>query len=117
VQWNVQLPKEDEESARLPPEAEWMLFRAAQEAMTNCAKHAQAKCLRVELKQDEKSLELSLHDDGVGFVPEDLSSAGPGIGMGLLTMRERVERVGGVLAIYSEPGSGTRIQVTLPLEA
>lgn len=95
-------------SARaLAPEVESSLFRIAQEALTNCAKHAGAKNVTLRLSADGEQVALIIGDDGVGFDCECQSSAG----LGLLTMRERAEFAGGSLSLETAPGRGTRIQV------
>jgi signal transduction histidine kinase len=117
VDWNVQFAQGNGADVRLDADTEWMLFRVAQEAMTNCAKHAKASRLQIDLIQSPAMIELRFRDNGTGFDPQGLGQAGPAIGMGLLTMRERVEQAGGVFALQSEPGNGTRIRVNLPLLA
>jgi len=94
---------------RLPAEEKIALFRIAQEALTNCARHAQAKAVAVELNTEIDHLELSITDDGVGV---DLAGAGHnGRGFGLLSMQERAEAIGGSWSIESAPGKGTRVTV------
>jgi len=85
------------------------LYRIAQEALNNTIKHAQASRVVIRLQEDSGEIVLSVQDDGVGFDPQDEY---PGH-MGLHTMRERVERLGGTLHIESAPGQGTRTRVTL----
>jgi two-component system, NarL family, sensor histidine kinase UhpB len=96
-------------SPRLPRAAERALFRIAQEALANAAKHAGAETVTIELDQDEREARLSVSDDGRGF---DTGSASGGFG--LQTMRERVEEVGGSLEVESAADLGTRVTATLP---
>jgi signal transduction histidine kinase len=97
-------------------EAAVACFRIVQEALTNVVRHAQAKHVWIELNQTEGLLELVVRDDGAGFdVSRTLERAAGGANLGLIGMRERVEILGGRLAIDSEPGHGTRIRVSLPL--
>jgi signal transduction histidine kinase len=87
------------------------LFRVAHEALNNTIKHAQASMIGIELAQVQDAVMLSIHDDGVGFDPRE---AHPGH-FGLQSMRERIEREGGVLTIESRPNEGTTVRATLPL--
>jgi two-component system sensor histidine kinase UhpB len=86
------------------------LFRVAQEALVNAIKHSDASQVRVELTGGPSNVALTIADDGKGFAADGLSHAG----LGLISMRERVESVGGVLEIREEPTSGTRLRVTVP---
>lgn len=79
------------------------------EALTNAAKHSGATCVRVELSEDDHSLTVSVHDDGAGFAPVD------GAGMGLVNLRDRVEALGGTLAVTGRAGVGTDVLARLPL--
>ena len=85
------------------------LFRIVQESLTNCVRHAQATHVDIELSVDEKFLLLTVSDNGRGFVMNDQRAGG----IGLVSMRERIEALGGVLNIYSSPGQGTRVQAKL----
>jgi len=95
---------------RYSQELESLLFRIAQEALTNCAKHAQAESVTVSFNNGEYPLSLAISDDGIGFAPAQLGKDGV-IGLGVLNMREMVEIIGGRLIIESSPGYGTRIVV------
>jgi signal transduction histidine kinase len=107
----------DGKRRRIRPDLETIVFRIGQEALTNIAKHASAESVHVHLAFRESSLRLSIEDDGCGFNPEDvLFTNGSGrSAWGLLGIQERVALVGGVCSILSEPGSGTRIEATVPL--
>ncbi|MHB8576962.1 MAG: GAF domain-containing sensor histidine kinase [Dehalococcoidia bacterium] len=98
----------------LPPRLEVGVFRIAQEALTNVARHAAATSVSVLLSVDEAPggrLRLSVEDDGRGFDAE----APPGH-FGLVGMRERARLLGGGLQIASTPDAGTRVELDLPLE-
>ena len=95
----------------LRPEAAVALFRIAQEALNNAAKHSSAKTIAVGLEEQAGELTLSVHDDGKGFDP----GAAPRGRWGMSTMRERAEAAGGCLSIHSIPGSGTTVRATVPL--
>ena len=86
------------------------LFRIAQEAMHNTVKHARATTLRVALTEASGQLHLSVCDDGIGFDP-----SGPFPGhLGHRSMRERADRLGGLIEIESAPGEGTCVRATFP---
>jgi len=92
-------------------------FRIVQEALTNVARHAQAKRVSVELRQRGAELHLTIRDDGQGFdVEEALRRAARGASLGLPGMQERAQCVGGQLRIESAPGRGTEIRAIFPLE-
>ena len=95
---------------RLIPEAmRTEIFRIAQESMTNVLKHAKAELVLVELAFEEDRLVLGVVDDGSGFPTTSEHE-----GFGLLGMHERADRIGATLSIYSAPGKGTRIVLSVP---
>lgn len=103
--------------ARLAPDAETHLFRIAQEALTNCAKHSQAKTVRIGQARIGDAIELAIADDGVGFDAAALGQADKPGGHGLTTMRRRAEFMGGTFSLDTGPGRGTRIVVEIPAVA
>jgi signal transduction histidine kinase len=100
---------------RLPLPAEIALFRIAQEALNNVAKHARATRVDVRLAEAGESVVLSITDNGTGFDASQQRMAKPSWGM--TTMRERAEAVGATLTVDSTPGRGTRIQAAIPRDA
>jgi signal transduction histidine kinase len=100
-----------EGDGRLPPAIEMELDRITQEALNNALKHAQAHRIAVQLRQDERTVALEITDDGIGFDPGISRSGG---GLGLRGMAERAARLGGRLAVESQPGEGTRVRVEVP---
>jgi signal transduction histidine kinase len=91
-------------------------LRIAQEAVSNALKHGRATRLHLALRSDADSIVLTVEDNGQGFAAEERqSSPGRGEHLGLLSMRERAERIRGRLAIVSAPGRGTTIQATVPI--
>lgn len=100
---------------RLPPQHETVLFRAAQEALTNIARHARARNITVALAQTDRTVRLDVQDDGVGFDVTAPARHAAGSGLGLVGMRERVALVGGNYTVTSEPGQGTHIVIEVPL--
>jgi PAS domain S-box-containing protein len=103
----------DETMPRLPSETEIALFRIAQEALTNVAKHARASRGAVTLRRAGERTVLTIADNGVGFAPQASQASGAGSKWGILIIHERVEAIGGHVRIESEPGKGTRIIVEL----
>jgi signal transduction histidine kinase len=100
-------------ATRMNADSESMLFRVAQEALTNCAKHAQASAIDIELHFGNPRAVLAISDNGTGFDLKALGQPGHRPGLGLLTMRERVELAGGKFSLESAPGKGTRIMVEI----
>jgi signal transduction histidine kinase len=94
----------------MPLELKQELYRLVQEALHNTVKHARARRLHVSLTESDGALRLRVEDDGVGFDP---GADYPGH-LGLKTMRERVESLGGTLDIDSRAGAGTRLVVRVP---
>jgi signal transduction histidine kinase len=102
--------------SRLAPELETALFRVAQEAITNIAKHSRAETVLIQCFERGDQVAIEIEDDGAGFSPDTLPPpAARERGLGLLGMRERVELFGGTLEIDSAPGRGTRIAISVPL--
>jgi len=95
----------------LPDEHRTCIYRAAQEAMNNAARHAQARSVRVIVRRESGKVRFSVQDDGCGF------DARYTRGLGLLGMEERVRRLGGALIIESQPGRGATISAELPVAA
>ena len=89
------------------------LFRVVQEALQNAIKYSKAREVSVSLAGTPNGLVLSIVDDGVGFNVDRVW----GTGLGLVSMKERLEAVGGSLDIHSRPGAGTRVEATAPLDA
>jgi signal transduction histidine kinase len=97
------------------PELETACFRVAQEALTNVARHAHARNVRLGLRHHRAGLELSVRDDGTGFdVRAARDRAGAGASMGLLGMEERVSLLGGDLEILCPPHGGTELRARFP---
>jgi len=104
----------NELTPRLPLSMEISLFRVAQEAMTNVAKHAHATQVTVRLEDAEEVARLTIADNGDGFDPTHLSRPTEERGWGLMCMKERMEGVGGRCYIESYPGQGTRVVAEAP---
>ena len=92
----------------LPERLERELFLLTQEALNNALKHARATAIKVSLRRDDGSVKLTVTDNGGGFDSEET-----GNGVGLASMRARAARLGGELKIESQPGVGTKVQLSL----
>jgi PAS domain S-box-containing protein len=97
-----------DEVLELPAPVEQTLYRIAQEALNNALKHAAATSVTVYLRTHNQGVELEVVDDGQGFDP---GASGAGSGIGLSSMQERAEKLGGTLTIHSRPGEGTHVIV------
>ncbi len=89
------------------------VYRIAGEAMRNAFKHAQAQRIEVEIRYDERQLRLRVRDDGKGIDPKHLNEDGRPGHFGLRGMRERAKLMGGKLAVWSELGSGTEVELRI----
>jgi two-component system sensor histidine kinase NreB len=96
---------------RLPLDISECLFRVTQEALSNAAKYSKSEWVCVEVKERENSVYLSIRDEGIGFEVEGPASES---GLGLMSMRERVELIGGTFFLTSLPNRGTRIDIWVP---
>jgi signal transduction histidine kinase len=101
VELDVDLP------ARPPEQIEVAAYYVISEALTNTVKHAHASVARIDVRAEDGALHLSVHDDGVG-------GAAPGHGSGLVGLTDRVQALGGTVAITSPDGEGTTLLVELP---
>jgi signal transduction histidine kinase len=100
---------------RLPGEIETILFRIAQEAMNNVARHSEAETLIIQLVRTDGHVRMTLQDDGRGFDPQTvIPSLELSRGWGLAGMQERASLAGGQVHVISVPGQGTTIRVEVP---
>jgi signal transduction histidine kinase len=97
--------------ADIPEDAALCIFRVAQEALQNSVKHSGATRIDVRIDADSAHVRLRILDDGRGFDP----NAAQHTGLGLLTMQERVDLLGGRLRVQSKPAQGTTIEAVVPL--
>ncbi len=100
---------------RLPAMMEIAIFRIVQEALENVRAHSGARHVQVRFDRAPEQLTVTISDDGRGF--EVTRGAAVGRRLGLVTMRDRAELLGGNLQIFSEPGHGVRVVLTAPLRA
>jgi PAS domain S-box-containing protein len=105
------------ELPELPTAVALSMYRLVQEALTNIAKHAEARQAQVKLARDNEHLCVDVVDDGKGFTPEaEAEHQRRREGIGLVSMRERAELLGGTLQIETSPGQGTHLTARIPLE-
>jgi two-component system sensor histidine kinase UhpB len=100
------------EMPALPREHALLLYRIAQEALRNVAKHANVRRAALDLRAANGTIELSVADGGAGFVTNDVARRR---GLGLISMSERARLVDGRFEIWSQPGAGTTVRVTVPV--
>jgi PAS domain S-box-containing protein len=100
----------------LDPAVETAVFRVVQQALANVEQHAAARCLRVALRRQDAMVVLDLEDDGRGFDLVEVEVVPGQGGFGLVSMRERVQAIGGRLTVNSRPGGGTRLRAWVPAE-
>lgn len=102
----------DDSLRSISPEADICIYRIVQECLHNVARHANASNVLISLRQMENDVELIISDNGVGF---DRKKAKNGDGLGLVSIQERLDGLGGKLAIDSLPGRGSDVIATIPL--
>jgi signal transduction histidine kinase len=103
--------------SRLPAEVEVVLFRIAQEAMHNIARHSAATKVELSVARGDGRIAMRIHDNGRGFDPAAVGpESGTGRGLGLAGMRERAALLGGWIRIDSAPGQGTSIEAEFPAQ-
>lgn len=108
------------DTGRLTPGAEETIFRICQEALNNIARHARAGQATLRLRVEGEALRLQVTDDGQGFAPSQNGAPGylagrAETGYGLAGMRDRAEAIGATLDVRSAPGSGTHVELRVPL--
>jgi signal transduction histidine kinase len=101
---------DEQTDARLPEHVEVTAYYLASEALTNAVKHAHASEVRITVDVDDRWIVLTVRDDGVG-------GADRSQGSGLIGLHDRVEALGGALAVHSEPGAGTVLTAQIPVAA
>jgi signal transduction histidine kinase len=96
----------------LPDDLRTCIYRIVQEALTNCARHAQAQNIRIALHGRNNGVSLAVQDDGIGFNPSAAAA-----GLGIIGIEERAREFGGTLKITSESQRGTLLMVEIPLSS
>jgi len=106
----------DIKESEVPDGLKVVIFRVMQEALNNVARHSQADHVSISLLKNNATIEFAIQDTGIGFQPDELNAVDhPDKGMGLSSMKERVELSGGSFAIQTGRGSGTLIQTSYPV--
>ena len=101
----------------IPENLKVNIFRIAQEALNNIAKHSKAEWVDISLSKNGGGIELVVSDDGVGMDLDIIMQTSTARSLGLTSMRERAELTGGNFSIESTPGEGTTIRACWPIEA
>ena len=101
----------------IPENLKVNIFRIAQEALNNIAKHSKAEWVDITLSNDGNGIELAISDDGVGMNLDQILQTSTARSLGLTSMRERAELTGGSFSIESTPGEGTTTRAFWPIEA
>jgi signal transduction histidine kinase len=105
--------KTDGSLENIPEVIRTCIYRVVQESLTNCARHSQAKTVRIDLHGGLTELSLLVSDDGVGFAPARTNSRG----LGLVGIQERVRELGGRVDVDSQPEKGTVLKALIPLQS
>jgi len=116
IEFSSNLPAEP---LNLPGEYSLILYRVAQEGLTNIVKHSQAKKVEISLEKKANAIYLTVADDGIGFnykQPLLLRRKQDKLRLGLLGLRERIELLGGKMTVNTAPGRGTKLIVNLPIK-
>jgi signal transduction histidine kinase len=110
----IEVDHQTDFEGRLADETETHLFRIAQEALTNVARHSGAKHVWIRLRADEDKLKLSIRDDGQGLQPNQKDGRR---GLGMVGMRARARSMGGELKVESQKGAGVTVEVWVPMQS
>ena len=115
AQYHVQIDfRQTGTPRKLSREISLCLFRVLQEALQNAVKYSGVRQFRVELRATSDEIQLRVKDEGTGFNPEEAIA---GRGLGLISMRERLQLANGQLSIHSQSGRGTIVSARVPLQA
>lgn len=106
--------KDSGQLERMDSAAEVALYRMVQEALTNVAKHADAKQVDITVTGSAGNISLTVIDNGIGFDSASMDRFSTRTGWGIISMRERAQAVGGTVTIESAPGKGTRVIIIVP---
>jgi signal transduction histidine kinase len=106
--------KEERADERVASKTLREIGRVVKESITNVARHASAKRVRVRLEYPDGRIRVTVHDDGIGFTPHDVRPSRDGRGLGLVGNAERMARLGGVFDVRSSPKGGTLVLIEAP---
>jgi two-component system sensor histidine kinase UhpB len=113
--YGIEITCESTVASRFPAPVETTIYRVVQESLNNVVKHANASRADIRITQDGRNVKCLIQDNGAGFNLDEVLSRKGSRGLGLLGIRERVDAVGGELAIQSLPGNGTTLFITIPM--
>ena len=108
--------RDDKQPKPLGEDMRTALFQSIRELLFNVVKHAGCKRAVVSLARSDNSIVITVQDQGIGFDPATSSEQRPAAGLGLFSVRERIDLLGGSMEVASAPGRGTRITITAPLD-
>jgi len=111
IQFKIKNRLEEE----IPPDLALVLYRIVQEGLTNIVRHAEARLIKIDLTQDGNLVNLAIEDDGKGFDPNEVHPEEGRRHLGLISMHERSELIGGKMEMFSASGQGTIIKVQVPI--
>lgn len=109
----IEIAYDMDEDIQLPKGIEDHLFRIVQEALSNTLRHSKATKMEIKLQRPSELIRLSVRDNGIGFALDEQKHAS----YGLMSMKERVNEIGGSLNVITAPGKGTRIEIRVPVLA
>jgi signal transduction histidine kinase len=112
----VELSFSGAEGSEIPEPIALQVYLLMREALRNAVRHSGCERVRIRLEVRDRELVGSVEDDGAGFDSEEAGKASPSRGVGLRSMRERAEVLGGSLLVTSRPEAGTKVEVRLPLD-
>lgn len=115
AQSDLKIKVRDKLNQEVPLDLALVLYRIVQEGLTNVLRHAQAKQAQIDLLQEGNLIQLKIEDDGRGFDPAEIHPSPGRRHLGLISMNERAELIGGHMELYSAPGEGTAIKVLVPM--
>ena len=104
------------EGSEIPEPIALQVYLLMREALRNAVRHSGCERITVRLEVGDGEVYGRVEDDGSGFDPEAVGKASPSWGVGLRSMTERAEMLGGELRVSSRPGAGTRVEVRVPLD-
>ena len=104
------------DGSAIPEPVGVQVYLVMREALRNAVRHSGCARVGIRLEVGDEEVFGRVEDDGGGFDPEAVGKAGPSWGVGLRSMRERAQMLGGKLVVASRPGAGTRVEVRVPLD-
>ena len=113
---NLEITVEGPSHGRFAAAVETAIYRVVAEDLTNVSKHARASRVNIRIQQEPETLHCWITDNGVGLESTTTKTHNKNGGLGLIGIRQRLDAIGGTLQIQSEPGRGTQLHLSIPLE-